>query len=94
MEGGGLHLERPGGGGESGVCRSSTELLPSSRLKTTEGVSWLDCGARCWAGLDFGQMGCGQVSGLPLFSASFLYFLFSVLLLLIQVCYFILQVLN
>jgi hypothetical protein len=40
MEGGGLHLERPGGGGESDVCRSSTELLPSSRLKTIEGVSW------------------------------------------------------
>jgi hypothetical protein len=41
IEVGGFHLERPGGGGESGVYRSSTELLPSSRLKTTKTVWWL-----------------------------------------------------
>jgi hypothetical protein len=32
----------------------------------------------CWAGLDFGQMGCGQVSGLPLFFLLLFFSLFSV----------------
>jgi hypothetical protein len=43
-----------------------------------EGVCWAGYGVGCWAGLDYGQMGCGQVSGLPPFFLLLLFSLFSV----------------
>jgi hypothetical protein len=81
MEGGGLHRERPRGGGESGAWQCSTELLLVLRLKMIETVSWLGCGAGCWAGLVFGQMGCGQVS------ASLYFFLLIHFFLLLLFCF-------
>jgi hypothetical protein len=48
----------------------------------------------CWAGLDFGQMGCGQVSASPLFFCFFLFFIFCFLFcyMLTNIWYFVLQV--
>jgi hypothetical protein len=55
----------------------------------TEAVFGRATGLDCWAGLmDFGQMGCGQVSALPFFLLLFFYFYFSCLLFsfLTQIC--------
>jgi hypothetical protein len=57
------------------------QAASTPRLKMIEMVSWLGCGAGCWAGLVFGQMGCGQVS------ASLYFFLLIHFFLLLVFCF-------
>jgi hypothetical protein len=88
---------RPGIGGGSNAWQRSTELLLSSGLKATETVWWLGLAlimgwANSWtsAGLRPGKWFS------LFFSTLFIlfYFLFSVLLFLIQICYLIFQVFD